>query len=193
MRSGSMLLRACSMASLALLAFAIASTASALPSPVTWYLSDVAFSDGSTLTGSFMEQGGNVTSYDILFAGVNYTPSNSYINCDGGTGATDTVCFNGLSGIATDGTPWSQLQIQADGPMDTALTGTFSVLTAGSVALTQGCEFECGDPTPPNEYFAVSGSVTTTDPSAVPEPASLFLLGAGLVGFSVARRRREIR
>ena len=139
---------------------------------VKWTLSDVAFSDGATLTGWFNTgTSGNLTTFDITLTGsavgsAEFTPSNStgYVFGDN--------FFEIALPDATSDT--AHFQFQADVPF----TGLTTITLNGSTNLYDGI----------GHFGVTSGTV-----SDVPEPVSLALLGVGVSALAFRGRRASRR
>lgn len=150
---------------------------------VTWYLNDVAFSDGATASGNFIWDADTQTlsDWDIsttagVLPGFTYTPTDS----SGGN------YYQGVSGYQ------SQFLFMADS--STRLLGMTPVAALTDAGGTVDIDLrsgaggrECYNCAPYRNI--VSGAFQTA--SAVPEPGSLTLLGLGLLAIGVVRAKAQ--
>jgi PEP-CTERM motif len=155
---------------------------------VTWSLSGVTFFDGGTATGSFVYNAdtNTVSSVDIAttaglaFGGADYTA------VDPGFGPfPDEIVFV-TSGSLADYTDTPALDLIFDPGLLTDAGGTIglNLLSEEAPCGNAECSFG-GEP-----FREVAAGDVTTGAVSTPEPSTLLLLGAGLLGlFFVAKRK----
>jgi hypothetical protein len=180
----------------ALLLTALATASSAEASPILWTLNQVTFDDGGTASGSFV-----FDAETSVYSGIDITTTAGTVMSSGATYQDEHPFYSGLSGArflvmldalpATFGTRALQL------PFVSELTDLGQTVALGG--LFNFGEGTCGA-TPCQDVSAdlpmrriVSGEVYGTPASvaAVPEPATLLLLGMGLSATAVCSRSRR--
>lgn len=166
-----------------LLALVVLPASSATAAPILWTLVGVSFDDGATASGSFStdELTGQLLSYDIsTTAGV--LPAEHYDGIDDLNYGNDYFEPNSFLVLSyASGTFFQYINLQFVNPLNTP---GVNPLVAGSGF--QG-SWECDDCA--TVRYVTEGYATSDGAPAVPEPATLFLLGSGLIGFGLRRRR----
>ncbi len=135
-----------------------------------------ALSSLTSLTGISLSFNGTATGTGIANVSENY--------CAGGTSVPPTTCGGSLQNLKVQSTQGAS-SLTASG----SLGNVQSVTVSKDIQVNAGTNGTATISSVTNQFQTGSG----VTPSSVPEPATLFLIGSGLFGFGVIRKRASRR
>jgi hypothetical protein len=161
---------------------AVATTAQA--TPVTWSVDQLSLTDGSTVSGGFTYDATLDLVSDINITLTTSTPGSPYTLTNQFYPTLGSVFFGFTETAAADYTGQATLWID----VASALTDA-----GGSVPINLGAGYGWGFCSVPSCTTASNPGDLSGNLAAVPEPATLTLIGLGLAGVTASRKRRSNR
>jgi len=154
--------------------------------PMTWYLHDVTFDDGTNATGSYVYDADvnvwsewNVSVEDGTLPGFTYLASNSSLSPNHPASASNA------SFLKTDPTQ-RYLNLVLLAPMTNA-GGDIDLLVATAITSQDSGSYECDNCL---TLRAVNAGYVSSSPVPAPEPSTIAVIAVGLIGLAVSRKRR---
>jgi len=166
----------------AILAIAIlALPAIASADGLTWTINNVTFNDGGTASGSF-----NYDATTNAFSAINVTTTPGTLESGSTYNSLLSPFFNNNYVLALGPDLTTITDFTGSSILGFFFTGGNGLTNLGGIEPVQVLEISCLDSACNNSVtrFDVGGGTVST-----PEPATLFLLGAGLIGLALIRRR----
>ena len=149
--------------------------------PLTWHLQGATFPDGGTASGSFVYDAATnaYSSINIVTTGGTVLPGATFTVLTSG----DATFFGALEPTVVPGSRFLQLAFAS------ALTGAGGSINLdfppSSFEATCSVANTCSQGLPSRAF---SAGLVTTNPTAVPEPATAALLPAALLALAISRR-----